>query len=84
MPKQLDLAQSTLAEHGMVKGSNALDGDLCTRGNVHGRPGGPLSAQCDFRWPVIAGNEHSHHDAICAFSNDLVNLVVFRDVEWNL
>jgi hypothetical protein len=35
--EKLDFSKSSEAEHGMVEGSNLLDGDLLARGLVDGR-----------------------------------------------
>lgn len=71
MPEQLDLAQSALAEHGMVERSDALDGDFRARRNVDCRPA------CQFSMR----QSNSHYDTICALANDLMDFVVLRYVE---
>lgn len=40
VPKKLDLAEGAETKHGVVKGGDALDGDLALRGLVDGRAGG--------------------------------------------
>lgn len=71
MPEELDLAQSALTEHGMVKRRDTLDGNLRARGNVNSRP-------------VVSSPRRvlgSHYDSVRALANDLMDLVVFRYVE---
>ena len=48
--QELDLTQRALAEHGMVKGRDALDGDLCRARDVDGRAGCQLWCSSLLLW----------------------------------
>lgn len=70
--KELDLAEGAEAEHGVVKGCYALDGDLALGGDVdRGAGGGSERVRCE---PGDAPN-----DAVRALADHIQGLVVGAD-----
>jgi hypothetical protein len=82
IPQQLHLAQRPQAEHGVVEGSNFLDGDFL--------PGGLMdcgaASQSDHR-----GLERQHnpgldlpHHSVGTFTDNILNVILLAHVERNL